>query len=122
MKKQNEFIWKAPADKRYENFVHTAADYEAVWLAGSPENQLCVEAAGGPALCVWQDEELAARFLQEQSVDAEAFEVELDAFLDQLEAMAEDTMLCVSPNGLDDANVDKMTLLRDMEKELELYE
>ncbi len=118
-----EYLWIAAPQKRYENFIHRAADFEEVWMIGDAEGELQCEIDSCPCLCVWPEKDFAQRYQAENlpGSDCSVFSVELDTFLEQAEALPDEIAFAVFPTGDNDRITDKEQLLHDLDEELENY-
>lgn len=121
--KRYEYLWIAKHQARYENFIHTVADTEEVWMIGNENGELLCEKDSQPCICVWPEEYFAERYLSENltEVNCAVFLVDLDLFMDQLCMLPEDTCFLVFPTGDNDTMTDAGTLSCDLQEELEQY-
>ncbi len=121
--KHLEHVWAAAPEKRYENFVHTAADSEVVWMIGDAQGELLCEIASCQCVCIWPEKAFAERYQTEnlRDVPCTVFPVELERFLDQAYALPEEISFSVFPTGTNDQITNRNTLLCDLQEELENY-
>ena len=117
----NPHIWSAPAEKRYESFLHTVCDRAAVWMIRKGDDPLMIE----QCLPLWPARQDAAEYLRRQGLaECEPALMDLLLFLRLLEAAADACPALeyrIFPTEENGCSVRGEKLLEDLSEELENY-
>ena len=117
----NPHIWSAPAEKRYESFLHTVCDRAAVWMIRKGDEPLTI----AQCLPLWPARQDVAEYLHRQGLtECEPALMDLLLFLRLLEAAADacpSLEYQVFPTEQNGCSVRGEKLLEDLSEELESY-
>lgn len=113
-------IMNAAPEKRYKNFISSAADNEEVWVLDNGEGYATLDQDGYISLIVYPSQEAASVFCEGDEVVS----IEVHDFVDNCEKNLEDPSFrfAVYPNGTDVFIVSTQQMLEDLLEELDLME